>query len=98
MITNHLIPNLSLFYISYHDVEEGEDDCCEDEEAEAEVGEHDEGDDGDACQGQSEVARKLVRDHSVRLPGCVDLHRKMGHKLRDYKVIKYQRTKGSNRS
>ena len=59
--------------MSYHDVEEGEDDGGEDKEAEAEVGEHDEGDDGDAGQGQAEVASQLVRDHSVRLPGCVDL-------------------------
>ena len=69
--------------IKYHDIEEGEDDCGEDEEAEAEVGEHDEGDDRDAGQGQAEVASQLVRDHSVRLPGRVDLYRKMGHKLRD---------------
>ena len=56
-----------------HDVEECEDDCCEDEDAESEVCQHEERDEGDAGEGQAQVARQLVRDHSVRLPCGVDL-------------------------
>ena len=59
--------------LPYHDVEECEDDCCEDEDAESEVCQHEERDEGDAGEGQAQVAGQLVRDHSVRLPRGVDL-------------------------
>ena len=58
---------------SSHDVEEGEYDAGEDEGAESEVGEHEERDGGDAGERQQQVARQLVPDHGVGLPGGVDL-------------------------
>ena len=54
-------------------VDEGEDDTSKHKQARPDVEEEHPGGDEDTKDGQEDVSVELLRDHFVRLPGCIPL-------------------------